>query len=207
MREARRVQPTGERAMEIAIEQESSAVRSERRKTSTRRKSIVRHYRIVMAGRCRNSAARNLGLLTALLCRAYGQNVKGRGLRRHSAVVAPRSEASLPGSSGNHFGQDRHLAYHTAGIKGTAQPREDCDGGITPLGLALTPAFRRRFSGRRIPGVGKSPVSWRILIARRFAQRGRRRFPTEDRLRRSVLEPAALLSCRPDPERSRCQAV
>ena len=34
-----------------------------------------------------------------------------------------------------------------------------------------------------------------------FARPGKRRFPSEDRLRRSALAPAALLSCRPDPAR------
>src|ERR1700724_3086389 len=59
--------------------------------------------------------------------------------------------------------------------------------------------------GRRLPRRGghgtPAPPPLRLL-AERFAQRGRRRFPAEGRLRRSAPAPAALLSCRPDPARS-----
>jgi tetratricopeptide (TPR) repeat protein len=40
-----------------------------------------------------------------------------------------------------------------------------------------------------------------------FARHDRRRFPAEDRLRRSDPTPAPLPSCRPDPARSRCPAA
>src|SRR6478736_1750914 len=66
--------------------------------------------------------------------------------------------------------------------------------GLHPLESA---ALSRRTPGTAVPPPLRLPAG-------RFARRGRRRFPAEDRLRRSAPAPAAWLSCRPDPARSRC---
>ena len=60
------------------------------------------------------------------------------------------------------------------------------------------PLIRRVMGRRRRPGDrGTAAPPPLRLLAGRFARRDRRRFPAEDRLRRSAPAPAALLSCRP----------
>src|SRR5881398_2476584 len=86
--------------------------------------------------------------------------------------------------------------------------RVDLGGARASKADVVYVVFSPRGRRRRRPGDHgiAAPPPLRLL-AGHFARRGRRRFPVEDRLRRSAPAPASLPSCRPDPARSRCPAA